>query len=238
MQTNSSGAADLDLSVVLPAYLEEENLRILLPRLNDVLKKMNCDFEILVVDTMTPLDNTKDACIKNSVRYVPRKNGNFFGDAVRTGISVANGKHILFMDADGSHTPEFIPVLWEHRNTHDLVIASRYVDGGFTENSAALIWMSRILNFTYALVLGLNCKDVSNSFKLYRAEHLKSLSLKCNNFDIVEELLFKICKNNRSLNIKEVPFSFKKRMFGDTKRNLFVFILTYLYTIVRLRLRG
>lgn len=224
------------LSIVLPAYLEEENLRILLPRLNAMRAKLGIETEILVVDTITPLDNTKDACETNGVRYIQRHGGNYFGDAVRTGIAEARGERILFMDADGSHTPEFIPELWKETPNGDVIIASRYIDGGYTENSFSLVLMSRVLNWTYAVILGLKCKDVSNSFKIYRAEQIKPLTLKCQNFDIVEEILYKISRRNQGLKIKEIPFSFKKRMFGDTKRNLLAFIFTYLLTIIKLRL--
>ena len=93
--------------------------------------------------------------------------------------------------------------------------------------------MSRILNISYSVILGLKYRDVSNSFKIYNAELIKPLSLKCNNFDVVEEILVKI-NRNREINFIEVPFSFKKRMFGKTKRNLFRFIVTYIYTLIKL----
>lgn len=222
-------------SIVLPAYLEEENLRLLLPRIRATAEQLGGSYEIIVVDTTTALDGTKDACQKNGVRYLNRSPSNSFGDAVRTGINAAKGEWILFMDADGSHGPEFIPRLVSESDKFDVVIASRYVAGGHTENSLPLIFMSRVLNIVYAVVLGLPIKDVSNSFKIYRASMLKNLKLTCQNFDIVEEILIKIVRSNKSLKVKEIPFSFKKRMFGDTKRNLFLFMLTYLYTIVRLR---
>jgi len=231
----------ISLSIVLPAYLEEENLRILLPRLNSVragLAASGVSSEILILDTLTPMDKTMDACQANGATYIPREGGNRFGDAVRTGISRAQGEFILFMDADGSHTPEFIPELWKKAPQADVVIASRYVEGGYTENTFSLVLMSRILNWTYAFVLGLKCKDVSNSFKIYRAAQLKPLVLKCHNFDIVEEVLYKLSRKNPQLRIVEIPFSFKKRMFGDTKRNLFLFIITYLVTIIKLRLNS
>lgn len=222
-------------SIVLPAYLEEENLRILLPRIQDVQRSLPGTSEVLVIDTVQPLDHTKGVCEELDVRYLPRAPGNTFGDAIRTGIREAQGEWILFMDADGSSTPEFIPSLVEQTPKFDVVIASRYVEGGYTENSPALIWMSRILNFSYSLILNLKCKDVSINFKIYRAELLKELKLSCQNFDIIEEILFKISRKNKKLKIKEVPFSFKKRMFGETKRNLVVFIATYIFTMIKLR---
>ena len=193
-------------------------------------------FEIIVVDTQEAMDQSGEVCAQHGVRYIHRRGGNRYGDAVRTGIEEATGEYILFMDADGSHAPEFIPRLFECAGQYDVVIASRYVDKGHTENSFMLILMSRVLNLTYSLVLGLPCKDVSNSFKIYRAAQLKPLNLHCNNFDIVEEILFKMRRGNPRLTIKEIPFTFKKRMFGETKRNLFVFILTYVFTMIKLRL--
>jgi dolichol-phosphate mannosyltransferase len=168
-------------------------------------------------------------------RYVQRSPSNLFGDAVRTGIKEAKGKYALFMDADGSHTPEFIPLLFVHRNTNDVVVASRYISGGATENPLPLILMSRIVNIAYSLILGLKCKDVSNSFKIYKTSLLKDLKLKCDNFDIIEEILFKLSRRPGGLKFQEIPFTFKKRMFGDTKRNLLVFMMTYLWTMIRLR---
>lgn len=228
-------APDISISVVLPAYMEEENLRQLLPRLNNVLNEIGVTSEVVVIDTITPLDNTREVCERNGVRYVPRMNGNFFGDAVRTGICEAKGEYVVFMDADGSHPPEFIRNLWREREENDVVIASRYTRGGATDNNKLLVLMSHVVNLTYSVVLNLNCKDVSNSFKLYRGAMLRELFLKCNNFDVVEEILFKIKRKHRNIRIKEIPFTFKKRMFGTTKRNLFLFIVTFLVTLFKLR---
>lgn len=224
-----------ELSVVLPAYREEENLRVLLPRLRKALAGIGAGSEILVVDTMAAMDMTAEICAEEGVTYVNRTGGNAYGDAVRTGIARARGRYILFMDADGSHTPEFIPRLFARRGPRALVVASRYVPGGDTENSRSLILMSLMVNLVYALVLGIRCRDVSNSFKLYPAALIKPLKLNCANFDVVEELLCKAFRADRGLAIVELPYVFKKRMFGQTKRNLLVFVLTYLWSLLRLR---
>ena len=228
-------ANNVTLSVLLPAYLEEENLRQLLPRLNEVVAGLGISSEIVVIDTSSPMDNTREVCDQHHATYLSREGGDFFGDAVRTGILRARGEYILFMDADGSHPPEFIRNLWQKAAESDVVIASRYIDGGATDNSRILVAMSLLVNFIYSLVLNLKCKDVSNSFKLYRAQHLKELTLHCKNFDIVEEILFKIKRNHPALRIVELPFSFKKRMFGSTKRNHIVFMFSFTFTLLRLR---
>ena len=226
---------DGTLSVILPAYCEEENLQMILPQLKSTLLKISDISEILVIDTMAAMDNTSKVCLQNDVIYINRENGNSYGDAVRTGIKHARGEIIIFMDADGSHAPEFITNLYSHKDDYDVVIASRYIAGGATINNAILVFMSLTVNIIYSLVLNLKCRDVSNSYKLYNAKLLKKIDLYCNNFDIVEEILFKLRRDNPNLRIKEIPFTFKKRMFGQTKRNLFLFMLTYLYSLIKLR---
>jgi dolichol-phosphate mannosyltransferase len=225
----------IKISVVIPSYQEEENLRVLLPRIIEQLIILDEPWEVVVVDTMIPLDATKDVCDKNQVRYATRQGGENYGDAVRTCIKEAQGDFVIFMDADGSHSPNWISKLYIHRNTYDVVVASRYVEKGYTENTWILVMMSKILNITYRVILNINCNDVSNSFRLYHREQIQKLVLKSNHFDIVEEILVKLNRHNHLLSIHEVPFTFKQRMYGRTKRNLFLFMLTYLYTLIKLR---
>ena len=226
---------DIKLSVIIPSYLEEENLRLILPRLHLELTQIGDPFEILIIDTMQRMDNTKDVCSTNNATCIPREFGNNYGDAIRTGIKYARGEHTIIMDADGSHSPEFVHYLYDCKSEYELVIASRYISGGSTDNSRLLIALSYLTNIIYSIVLNLNYKDISNSFRLYNTSNLKNLTLKCKNFDIVEEILYKIKKNNPDIKVLEIPYSFKERMFGHTKRNLFLFVLSYLVTIFRLR---
>jgi len=223
------------LTIAIPAYLEEENLRILLPRLHKTLMTLPISSEVVVVDTQTPMDNTRMVCQENNAVYLNRLSGNYYGDAVRTAIQYCTSQYLVFMDGDGSHAPEFIPSFLRVADTYDVVIASRYVKGGASDNKRYLLFMSKVVNVLYSVFLGLNCKDVSNSFKLYRTALLKPLTLHSKNFDIIEELLFKMKRNCKQLRILELPFTFKERMFGNTKRNLFIFMLTYLFTLLKLR---
>jgi dolichol-phosphate mannosyltransferase len=225
----------MELSIVIPAYLEEENLRILLPRIKKTAVDIGVAFEILIVDTITAMDNTKLVCEEVKVRYLNREKGNRYGDAVRTGIAYASGKHIIFMDADGSHSPEFINNLFHHKDEHDVVIASRFINGGGSDNNKILKLMSWMVNFSYSFLFNLQCKDVSNSFKLYNGDQLRSIHLKCEDFDVVEEILIKLKRQNKKLSIKELPFLFKERMFGHTKRNLLAFVFSYIFTLIRLK---
>ncbi len=98
--------------------------------------------------------------------------------------------------------------------------------------------MSRLLNVVYALVLGIQCRDISTNFKLYYREDIFGLPLRCRNFDVIEEILVHIsAKYGSSLVITEVPDHFHDRKYGVTKRRLGPFTLSYILTLIRLRLR-
>ncbi|MEY2479750.1 MAG: dolichol-phosphate mannosyltransferase [Verrucomicrobiota bacterium] len=225
---------EIELSVVLPAYEEAGSLKQLLPALKESASSLTSSYEILIVDTQQPRDETPQLCAAFGVTYLPRRGGDLYGDAVRTGIAIARGKWIMMLDADGSHNPRIFPQLWQHREDFDLVIASRYVRGGETENPAILILMSHIVNIIFRMVLNLKCYDVSNSFRLYRGDDVRGLQLECNHFDIVEEILVKLVGARKEFRIKEVPSTFEKRKAGKTKRQLAIFILGYLGTLFRL----
>ena len=225
----------MELSIVIPAYLEEENLRVLLPRIIKSVDEFQIAYEILIIDTMEPIDHTNLLCSEMGVTYINRTGGNKYGDAIRTGLAACKGKYVLFMDADGSHSPEFIKTLYASRSGYDVVIASRYIDGGGSDNTQTLIFMSWLVNFIYSWLFQLNCKDVSNSFKLYDGAMIRAVSLKCDNFDIVEEILIKLKRRKKDIRILELPYLFKERMFGRTKRNLFSFVFSYVFTLLRLK---
>jgi dolichol-phosphate mannosyltransferase len=223
-----------ELSVVLPSYEESDNLRWLLPELKAALSQLGVTHEILVVDAETPRDRTPEICREFFVYYVPRQGGALYSNALLTGISRSRGNWILCMDSDGSHPPSFVPQMWSARHGADLVIASRYVGGGSTQNPAILIALSYIVNLTFRLVLGFRCRDVSNSFRLYRGDCLRSLHLECKNFDVLEEILLKMQLRYPGLSIQEIPFTFETRKAGKTKRDLFAFALGYIGTLSRL----
>ena len=223
-----------ELSVVLPAYEEAANLEMLLPALARTLAQIGVSSEVVVVDAGKPRDGTPDVCARHGAIYQPRAGGELYGHAVRTAQCAARGRFVALMDSDGSHSPEFLPKLWEHRHAADIVIASRYVTGGHTDNPAILIFMSLVVNVVFRTVLGLKCADVSNSFRLYRGDEFRALQLECDNFDIVEEILVKLYFSRPGYRLKEVPFVFEQRKAGKTKRKLLPFAVGYLGTLVRL----
>lgn len=134
----------------------------------------------------------------------------------------------------GSHSPEEIGKLLDNCEDYDITIGSRYVKNGKTENNFILILMSWMVNVAYRICLKIKVKDISNSFRLYKACDIKKLKLESNNFDIVEEILIKLCLENKEYRIREVPITFEKRKYGESKRKLGKFILSYINTMRKL----
>jgi dolichol-phosphate mannosyltransferase len=228
-------SADLDLSITIAAYLEAENLRLMLPSIKAAAATLTPSYEVLVVDTQQPMDDTAEICAANGVRHIARHGGNSYGDAVRTLIAESRGRFILNMDADGSHSPEFFASMWAKRERYDIVIGSRYAKGGSTENPAILIFMSYVLNLTFRIVFSIRAKDVTNSFRLYRRSILTPLRLESNDFDILEELLIKVTLRQPPATIGEVPVLFARRKAGESKRKLVQFAFGYFNTLKRMR---
>ena len=225
----------LDLTIMIPAYREADSLRDLLPKIMSAAQALTPDFEVLIVDTQEPIDATADVCAAWGARHIHRSGGNQYGDAIRTGIAEARGKHLLCMDADGSHNPSYFASMWAKRNVWDIVIGSRYAPGGQTENPAILIAMSYVVNLTFRVVFKLSARDVTNSFRLYRTDVLKPLRLESNNFDILEEILIRCVTHRPPARVGEVPVTFERRKAGESKRKLVQFAFGYISTLRTLR---
>ena len=226
---------DLELSVVILAYREAENLVVMLPVIQAAAAALTSSYEVLVVDTMEAMDNTAEICAGYGVRHVNRRGGNSYGDATRTANAEARGRYLLNMDADGSHGPEYFAAMWAEREKYDVTIGSRYAPGGHTENPRVLILMSYVVNLSFRVAFSIRARDVTNSFRLYRRDVLTPLRLESNDFDILEEILIKATLRKPPARIGEVPVTFSRRKAGESKRKLVQFAFGYLKTLKRLR---
>ncbi len=227
----------MGISVVLLSYKEEENLRVLLPEIIENVEKCGEEYEILVIDTEKPLDHTEDVCKQFGARYINQEEKGF-GGAFRTAIKYASMEKFLIMDSDGSHQPQYIPEIY-HKFVDekcDVAIGSRYCKGGESNDAKSSQIMSHMLNGAYRLALGIYAHDLSTDYRMYHTKALKRVELQCVNYDVLEEVLLKLKlnKKNHKLKVGEVPISFSKRMFGESKRRLLPFIMSYIKTIFHL----
>ncbi|MDE7062055.1 MAG: glycosyltransferase [Lachnospiraceae bacterium] len=228
----------MSTSIVLLAYNEAENLKILLPRIKRAVQKMGIDYEILIIDSAKPTDNTEEVAIANGAKYIPQEEP-YYGGAFRTGIKYASKEHLLVLDADGSHDPKDIPAIHKkYAEGYDMVIGSRYVKGGVSNDSKSSFVMSKILNTTMRIVIGVKAKDISTSYRLYNTKQIKAVELVRDNYDVLQEVILKMKINKRKkhqkFRIGETPIVFNKRMYGESKRQLFKFIKGYIVTVFML----
>lgn len=231
------------IEIFIPAFDETKNLEVLVPELLHIVADMQTHsflVNVLVRQDESDLEIEK---IRNlSVNVIIRRPNNNFGSAIKTAVDSINldTDYVLFMDADGSHNPTRIPDLVDTilKSDADIVVASRYIQGGKTENPFVLILLSKVLNWIFALVIGVDCRDISTNYKIYKASILRGIDLKSHNFDVIEELLFLAnSKKERGVRIVEIPDHFERRKHGDSKRKLSVFIASYIITLIKLRLR-
>lgn len=225
-----------NITIVLLAYKEEENLKVLIPKIKEEIEKTELDYKIMVVDTKEPLDNTEKVCKTYKAKYINQEYPGFAG-AFKTAIKYVDTDLFLILDSDGSHNPIYITdmVKMYLTNNYDVVIGSRYVKGGKTNDKKSSILMSKILNSVFRLFLGIKAKDISTDFRLYKSDDLKKVDLECVNYDVLQEVLIKLkLNNNNKLKIGEVPIKFEKRIYGESKRKLIPFIISYIKSLFKL----
>ncbi len=224
----------MNISIILPSFNEEENLKILLPKLKSIISTIDCEYEIIVVDAMKSCDSSEEVCILNNASYI-RQTEIGYADAFRKGVEESKYELVLVVDADNSQDIDKIPQMYaEILNGADVAIGSRYAEGGKTDDPIVSVIMSKLLNNTYRFLLGFKEKDVSTDFRLYRKHLLEGLVTECSDFDVIEETLFLLKKNNPAIIIKEVPIHYKQRAEGVSKRKLLKFIYGYIKLLLKL----
>ena len=225
----------MSISVVMLAYKEAENLKVLLPRVNEVLDEIGEKYEVIIIDSAEPLDNTEEVCRQFGAEYFPQEEP-YYAGAFRTGIRKARGRKMVVLDADGSHDPKNIRDINSlFSQGYDIVIGSRYTKGGVTNDSFTSHVMSFMLNTVMRITLGVKAKDISTSYRMYDTAQLKRVKLIRNNYDVLQEVILRMKINKRKhhekLRIGETPIIFEKRVFGQSKRQLGKFIKGYLASV-------
>jgi dolichol-phosphate mannosyltransferase len=221
----------MDLSVLIPVWNEADNLEVLLPELQRTLAELALAFEILVVD-----GGSSDGSVATAEALgarVVRQSEPGYGGALREGFAAARGDYVLTMDGDYSHEPSLAARLWLERADADLVIASRYMEGGGAEMPAFRLALSRALNGVYRRVLDLPVRDLSSGFRLYRATALRAARTSARNFDVLPEALVQLYAEG--YRVREMPFHYRPRRKGRSHARLLRFGWAFLLTLLRMR---
>ncbi len=223
------------LSVIAPTYNESENIEALIEALSASLQGI--DYEILISDDNSP-DHTwalAEQLSKHDKRIrVLRRNGNRgVGPAVVDGFSYAQGEIVACIDADLQHDPCILPKMLKGLEAgSEIVVGSRYVDGGGTLNWN---WRRRFTSWAATKMaewlVGLKVRDpMSGYFMLRREDFLRVRPLlRADGFKILLEIAARL----RPERVCEVPYTFRTRQAGKSKLSSKV-ILAYLVQLWRL----
>ena len=208
--------------VVLPTYNEIDNLPQIVPFILAAAREL----DVLVVDDNSPdgtgavADRLAQESPRVRVLHRPRKEG--LGRAYLAGFEVAlraGYGRILEMDADFSHDPARLPALLAASRESDLVLGSRYVEGGGTVNwGIARQLLSKGGSLYARTILGLPIRDLTGGFKCFRREVLERLdlpSVRSTGYAFQIELTYRAIK--RGFRVVEVPITFVDRRVGKSK---------------------
>lgn len=224
------------LSIVIPTYNERDNISPLVKSIAGALS--GYEYEIVFVD-----DNSSDGTAEvierlsaqHPVKVIVRKNERGLASAVVHGIKNTGGKYVLVMDADLQHPPDVIPALVEKAKSGvDVVIASRYVEGGGCQDWGVIRKMiSRgALGLAHLLLPPTRpVNDPMSGFFIFNRKVVEGVDLNPAGYKILLEIL--MAGNIQST--AEVPFTFVNRNKGESKLNTKQEIeyLRHLYRLMR-----
>jgi dolichol-phosphate mannosyltransferase len=218
----------LQITVVTPTYNEAENL----PRLVSALFALPLELRVLVVDDNSPdgtgriADELAAADPRVSVLHRAEKSG--LRSAYLSGFQRAldgGAGAIAQMDADFSHDPEALVPMAARLETCDLVLGSRYVEGGSVDRQWPM-WrkkLSAFANFYARTILGMPLHDVTTGYRLWRRATLEGMPLqriRSNGYVFLVEMVYLAhCLEYR---IGESPIYFADRRWGQSKMSFMI----------------
>ena len=208
----------------LPTYNERENLEPMIQALGQVLD--TAQDRVLVIDDASP-DGTGEIADRLaaelpwvSVLHRSAKEG--IGPAYIAGLRWALGEDaelVLEMDCDFSHSPADVPRLISAAADADLVLGSRYVPGGGTENWGLMRRFVSRGGCLYAqILLGMRVRDLTGGFKCFRRAALEAIdldALSAHGYAFQIEATYRV--RRAGLRVVEIPITFVERRAGASK---------------------
>ena len=230
--------------VVIPTYNEAENLEDMAAA---IFSLPIPDTSLLIIDDNSP-DGTGDIADSiariNGERFkvVHRQKKLGLGPAYIQGFREAidwGAEVIVEMDADFSHDPKYLTELVEYIQDNDVVVASRYTQGGEADRDwgVSRLMLSTFGNLYASLMTGVKVKDSTSGFKAFRKHVIESIdfdSFICKGFAFQVEMAY-VCQR-KGFKIFEIPVKFTDRRKGKSKINYSI-IIEALIKIPMMRLK-
>jgi dolichol-phosphate mannosyltransferase len=204
------------ISIVSPTYNERENIGLLIKRISKVMSDF--EYEIIVVDDNSR-DGTEEIVKKLAelypVRILVRNEKLGLASAIMNGFKHAKGHIVGVIDADLQHPPEclleFIKAI--RKDSCDIVIGSRYVDGGATECWSRKRLLVSKLAVLLATPLARGVQDPMSGFFFLKRRVIEGVSLNPTGYKLGLEILVK----GNYVKAKEIPYTFQRRKNGESK---------------------
>ena len=214
------------LSIVIPAYNEEQTIHLILDKVRDVQLVGGITKELIIVndcssdDTEGAITRYREANPALNIQYFAHEVNKGKGAALHTGISRATGEYLIIQDADLEYDPEeyndlLKPVL---SGFADVVYGSRFQ--GSKPHRILFFWHTignKFLTFLSNVFTNLNLTDMETCYKLFRTDLIQGLTLRENRFGFEPEVTAKISRIPR-IRIYEVGISYYGRTYEDGKK--------------------
>jgi dolichol-phosphate mannosyltransferase len=212
--------------LILPTYNEAENVEAVVRAALEQLATTGREHTVLVVDDGSP-DGTGEIADRlaeeqGAVRVLHRPVKEGLGRAYLAGFDVALGEGaelLLEMDADFSHDPADLPGLIAAADDADVVLGSRYVEGGGVENWGALRrLLSRAGSWYARTLLQVPVRDLTGGFKCFNRRVLEAVDLHgvhADGYGFQIELTYRAIQ--AGFTVTEVPILFRERREGQSK---------------------
>lgn len=212
-----------ELSLIMPAYNEEDNIGSVIERVDNVVRQMGLMYELIIVDDGS-VDKTRikvENYARNNghVKVVGYENNLGKGYALKTGFSHAAGNLVIFMDSDSDIDPKQVGRYVKALKDADVVVASKRHPQSKVDTPLTRRILSHGFNVLVKLLVGLKLSDTQTGLKAVRRSALvkifRKLTVKRYAFDV--ELL--ALANLLGLKIVELPITVRLRNFFSLRES-------------------